>query len=286
VSELVIRDHRVRVKDGLTLHCRDYVSESLRLPVLCLPGLTRNGRDFHELASHLSVERRVLALDFRGRGQSDHDSDWHRYRLDVYVEDVIAALDALQVSRVIIIGTSLGGLVGMFFGAQCPERLAGLVLNDIGPELDARGMNRIASSVGKSGPVDKWEQAEAAAKEAHAAVMPDFTAADWAIFARQVYRERDDGLIARDMDPQIGMALRDVSTPTPDLWHAFQSLRQIPILTLRGELSDLLTQTTVSRMQQWYPSMSAVLVPNRGHAPTLNEPTSRAAIDRFLEKLQ
>ncbi len=283
--EPAIRDHRIGVADGLTLHCRDYWSESSRLPVLCLPGLTRNGRDFHELASHLSAERRVLALDFRGRGRSDHDPDWHRYRLDVYVDDVLAVLDALQIPCVIIIGTSLGGLVGMFLGVQSPGRLGGLVLNDIGPELDPRGMTRIASSVGQSGPVDNWEQAEHAVKEAHAAVMPDFTAADWALFARQVYRERADGLIARDMDPQIGKALREATTPMPDLWQAFRSLRQLPILTLRGELSDLLTETTVSHMQQCHPSMTAVLVPNRGHAPTLNEPVSRTAIDRFLETL-
>lgn len=283
--ELGIRDHRVAVADGLTLHCRDYLSDSPRLPVLCLPGLTRNGRDFHELASHLSAERRVLALDLRGRGLSDYDPDWRRYRLDVYVDDVIAVLNALRVARVIVIGTSLGGLVGMFLGVQNPERLAGLVLNDIGPELDARGMNRIASSVGKSAPVDSWEQAAVAVKDAHAAVMPDFTASDWALFAKQVYREFDDGRIARDMDPLIGKALREEPGPTPDFWGAFKSLQHLPVLTLRGELSDLLTETTVLRMQQWHPSMSAALIPNRGHAPTLNEPTSRAAIDRFLEGL-
>lgn len=280
-----IRDHRVAVADGLTLHCRDYSSGSSRLPVLCLPGLTRNGRDFHELASHLSAERRILALDLRGRGLSDYDPDWHRYRLDVYVEDVIAVLDALRVARVIIIGTSLGGLVGMFLGVQNPERLAGLVLNDIGPELDVRGMNRIASSVGRSGPVENWEQAAAAAKDAHTAVMRDFSASDWARFARQIYREFADGRIARDMDPLIGEALREEPGPTPDFWRAFKSLQSLPVLTLRGELSDLLTETTVSRMQQWHPSMSAALIPNRGHAPTLNEPASRAAIDRFLGSL-
>lgn len=287
--ETAPRDHRIGVADGLTLYCRDYVGDPshlpVRLPVLCLPGLTRNGRDFHDLASHLSAVRRVLALDLRGRGRSDHDPDWRRYRLDVYVDDVIAVLDALAVSRVIIIGTSLGGLVGMFFGAQHPERLLGLVLNDIGPELDPQGMNRIASSVGRSGPVDNWEQAAAVVKEAHAAIMPDFTAADWLLFARQVYREREAGLIVRDMDPQIGKALREASTPTPDLWQTFESLGSLPILTLRGELSDLLTQATVSHMQQRHPTMNAVLVPNRGHAPTLNEPASRTAIDHFLEQL-
>ena len=285
MNDPAIRDHRIGVANGLTLHCREYLNDSSQLPVLCLPGLTRNGRDFHELALQLSPERRVLALDFRGRGLSDHDPDWRRYRLDVYVEDVIAVLDALQVSRVIIIGTSLGGLVGMFFGFQCPSRLAALVLNDIGPELDPKGMNRIASSVGQSGAVETWEKAAAAAKEAHAAVMPDFTASDWALFAKQIYREREDGLIARDMDPLIGKALREEAGPPPDFWQAFKALSSFPMLTIRGELSDLLTATTVSRMQSCNPSMSAVLIPNRGHAPTLNEPTSRLAIEQFLENL-
>lgn len=175
MSDLSVRDHRVRVADGLTLHCRDYLSASSHLPVLCLPGLTRNGRDFHELAEHLSIQRRVLALDFRGRGLSEHDPDWHRYRLDVYVSDVLAVLDALTIPQVIIVGTSLGGLVGMFFGAMYPKRLGGLVLNDIGPDLDPRGLSRIARSVGQSQPAKTWMEAALSAKEGHSAVMPDFT---------------------------------------------------------------------------------------------------------------
>lgn len=285
MSELSVRDHRVRVADGLTLHCRDYSSASSHLPVLCLPGLTRNGRDFHELAEHLATQRRVLALDFRGRGLSEHDPDWYRYRLDVYVSDVLAVLDALTIPQVIIVGTSLGGLVGMFFGAMYPKRLGGLVLNDIGPDLDPRGLSRIASSVGQSQPVRTWMEAALAAKEGHSAVMPDFTMEDWLSFAKKVYREQDDGLIIRDMDPQIGVALRETTDPAPDFWQAFKALANLPILTIRGELSDLLTAMTVSQMQQCHPTMAAVVIANRGHAPTLDEPLSRFAIDHFLEKL-
>lgn len=277
--------HFIGVADGLRLHCRDYANPSSRLPVLCLPGLTRNGRDFHELARHLSARRRVLALDFRGRGLSDHDPDWHRYRLDVYVDDVLAALDTLSIQRMIIVGTSLGGLVGMFLGARQPERLAALVLNDIGPELDPLGMYRIASTVGNSGPVTSWSEAAVAAREAQAAVMPDFTEQEWLRFAKQIYREREDGLIARDMDPAIGQALRESAEPAPDFWQAFKALRAIPMLTVRGELSDLLAESTVSSMQREHPAMRTAVIANRGHAPTLDEPESRMAIDRFLETL-
>ena len=285
MSDSTVRDHRVGVADGLTLHYRDYSNTTSRVPILCLPGLTRNGRDFHELALHLSVQRRVLALDFRGRGLSDYDPDWHRYRLDIYVSDVLAVLDALQIPRVIVIGTSLGGLVGMFFGATYPGRLAGLVLNDIGPDLDPRGLSRIANSVGQSEPVKSWNEAALAAREAHAAVMPDFTMEDWLSFAKKVYREREDGLIARNMDPQIAAALRENVGPAPDFWQAFNSVKQLPMLTLRGELSDLLAATTVSKMQQCHPMMETVVISNRGHAPTLDEPLSRTAIDQFLESL-
>ncbi|MGA1423604.1 MAG: alpha/beta fold hydrolase [Steroidobacteraceae bacterium] len=285
MTDVVARDHRIVVTDGLTLYCRDYSSAGSRLPVLCLPGLTRNGRDFHELALHLSVQRRVLALDFRGRGLSEHDPDWHRYRLDVYVSDILAVLDALKIPQVIIVGTSLGGLVGMFFGATHPERLAGLVLNDIGPDLDPRGLSRIANSVGQSEPVKSWNEAALAAREGHAAVMPDFTMEDWLGFAKKVYRQREDGVIIRDMDPEIGTALRESAEPAPDFWQAFKALQRLPILTIRGELSDLLAATTVSQMQLHHPTIAVVEIANRGHAPTLDEAASRNAIDHFLERL-
>lgn len=279
------QSHFIRVADGLRLHCRDYPSHSSRLPVLCLPGLTRNGRDFHELALHLSAQRRVLALDFRGRGLSDHDPDWHRYRLDVYVDDVLATLDTLSIPRVVIVGTSLGGLVGMFVGAKESTRLAGLVLNDIGPELDPPGMYRIASTVGTASAVTSWAEAAAAARDAQAGVMPDFTDEEWLRFAKQIYRETEDGVIARDMDPAIGPALRESADSTPDFWQAFKALSRIPILTLRGELSDLLAESTVFSMQRAHPTMRTAVIPNRGHAPTLDEATSRAAIDQFFEGL-
>jgi len=281
-------EHFVRLESGLTLFCRDYpvTATTPGSPtILCLAGLTRNMRDFEGLAQHLQQRYRVLTLDLRGRGGSDYDPDWRNYRLEVYVADVVAVLDALRIDQVIIIGTSLGGLIGMFFGAINPERLRGLVLNDIGPELDPTGMDRIARSVGTAAAVDSWEEAARDAQVAHAAVLPDYSRSDWLDFARRIYRQQPDGRIVRDMDPLIGRALREAESSTPDFWGAFRELQRVPILAIRGSLSDLLSEQTLAAMKDLHPTMATALVPSRGHAPTLDEPPSRRAIDDFLEGL-
>ena len=278
-------DCRVTTGDGIGLHCRDYPGPEAaggRPPVLCLPGLTRNGRDFEPLALHLAARHRVLTPDLRGRGRSDRDPDWRRYRLDVYVADMLALLDALGVAQVVVVGTSLGGLIGMFLAAQHRARVAGLVLNDIGPELDPRGMLRIATGVGTARAVATWEEAAADARAANEMALPDLDEAAWLRFAHAVYREEAPGRIVRDMDPMIGRALRDISVPTPDFWAAFASLDGLPLLSVRGELTDLLSEETFAKMLARHPGMQSCRVPGRGHAPTLDEPVSRAALDRFL----
>lgn len=280
-------EHRITLADGIGLHCRDYpgpAASSGQPPVLCLPGLTRNCRDFEPLARHLAARHRVLTPDLRGRGRSDHDPDWRRYRLDVYVADMAALLDAFGITQAVIVGTSLGGLIGMFLAAGHRGRVAGLVLNDIGPELDPRGMLRIASGVGAARPVATWEEAAADARAANAMALPDLDEDAWLRFARAVYREEAPGRIVRDMDPMIGEALRDTSVPTPDFWQAFAALDGLPLLSIRGELTDLLSEDTFERMRARHPDMQACRVPGRGHAPTLDEPESRAALDRFLER--
>lgn len=278
-------EHRVALTDGIGLHCRDYpgpASAGVRPPVLCLPGLTRNCRDFEPLALHLVARHRVLTPDLRGRGRSDHDPDWRRYRLDVYVADMLTLLDALGVAQVVVVGTSLGGLVGMFLAAQHRARVAGLVLNDIGPELDPRGMLRIATGVGTARAAATWAEAAADARAANGMALPDLDEAAWLRFAHAVYREEAPGRIVRDMDPMIGRALRDTSVPTPDFWQAFAALDGLPLLSVRGDLTDLLAEDTFARMLARHPDMQSCRVPGRGHAPTLDEPESRAALDRFL----
>lgn len=288
MSESVWQELSLRRPGGLQLYARRYprrpggtVTED-RVPVVCIPGLTRNCRDFESLAVHLSATCEVLTPDLRGRGRSDHDPDWRNYRLDVYVADIMAWLDYLQLSRVVIVGTSLGGLVGMFVGAQYRARLAGLVMNDIGPQFSPVGMMRIASSVGTAAVVSRWEQAEADTRSGYAHVMPDFTSEEWQNFTRQIYHEEAPGRIVRDMDPLLGKALRDTSMPVPDFWGAFAALEGLPLLVLRGELSDLLDDATLERMRATLPQLQRVTIPRRGHTPTLDEPESRRAIDEFL----
>lgn len=285
------REQQTIVGEGLCLHWRDYAGAREQTPVVCLPGLTRNGRDFESLAVHLAkfLGRRVLCLDLRGRGRSDHDPDWRNYRLDVYVQDVLTIMDRVELDRAIIIGTSLGGLVGMHLAAipqvRAAARVAGLVLNDIGPELEAAGMLRIATGVGTARAAASWAEAAADARLTHAAVMPDFTEADWLTFAKRVYRDDGTGQLVRDMDPNIGRAMRESGSEVPDFWAVFSTLKELPMLCLRGELSDLLSAATVERMVTLHPGLQTCMVPRRGHSPTLDEPASRAAIDAFVRPL-
>ena len=275
-------DHRIAVGDGISLFCGDHAGPA---PVLCLPGLTRNSRDFGPLAQHLSSGRRVLTPDLRGRGRSDRDPDWRRYRLDMYVADMIALLDHLDIEKVVVIGTSLGGLVGMFMAAGHRGRVAGLVMNDIGPELDPRGMQRIASGMDKVRPVASWAEAAADARAANASALPDYDDADGSRFAHAVYREEAPQRIVRDVDPMVGRALLESSVSAPDFWVAFATLQGLPVLCLRGATSDVLSADTVRRMLHIVPGMHAETIEGRGHAPTLDEPTSRAALDRFLARV-
>ncbi len=284
-------EQEVRASDGLRLYYRKYPGDPQRTAVLCLPGLTRNSRDFEALAPHISsVSRRsVVALDLRGRGHSASDPEWRNYRPEIYVRDVLAVLDAAGLQRVIVIGTSLGGIVGMLLASLHRTRTAGLVLNDIGPALEVAGMLRIASSAGTARTVTTWTEAAADARAANAAVYPDFTDADWMTFARRVYREDSPGRIIRDVDPNVGRAVREpAGVPTgavPDFWGAFDALDGLPLLCLRGELSDLLSAATVARMAERHAGMKSIEIPRRGHAPTLDEPESRAAIDAFIKQL-
>lgn len=281
-------EHGLVLRDGLRIYCREYPASSGAAdlaPVVCLPGLTRNCRDFEDLAPQLAETRRVFTPDLRGRGRSDRDADWRRYRMDSYVADVIALLDHFALARVIIVGTSLGGLIGLCLGAAHRARLAALVLNDIGPELDPVGLQRIGASVGVPVQVSSWEQAAERARLGHESVMPDYTPADWLRFARRIYRESRPGCIERDMDSGIARALVETPSGPQDFWREFRALGDLPMLCLRGALSDLLAAATLSRMHAQHPDLCSTVVPARGHAPTLDEPEARRAIAEFLATL-
>jgi pimeloyl-ACP methyl ester carboxylesterase len=279
-------DYYYRSADGLKLYCRTYpAGRHAGVHALCLPGLTRNSRDFAALARHLQAQREVLSPDLRGRGLSQWDEDSSHYQLRNYVEDMWTLLASRNVDRVVVVGTSLGALMGMFMAATSPAKIAGVVLNDAGPELDPRGLHRIAGYVGKLPPVSSWAEAAAQAKSVHGAAAPDLSDQDWLDFAQRTYRENAQGVPVPDMDPRISDAFRNPPTSPADMWPLYAQTKSVPLLVIRGALSDLLSAATVERMVRERPDLQSVTVPNRGHAPLLDEPECIAAIDGFLARL-
>jgi pimeloyl-ACP methyl ester carboxylesterase len=277
-----------RSRDGLSLYYRDYPGPRERSPVLCLHGLTRNCRDFEALALHIAPRRRVITPDQRGRGRSQYDPTWMNYHPGVYVEDMWTLLSELSIGRVIVVGTSLGGLMAMLMGATRPQAVAGIVLNDVGPEIDPAGAARIQSYVGRLPPVRNWSDAAAQMKLTYGVALPDYTEQQWMQFARASFVAGDDGVPRLAADPKIGDAVRAMPPrpgATAAMWMAFGSLGHIPMLAIRGERSDILAADTFDRMQREVPALARVTVPNRGHPPLLDEPESLAAIDRFIDGL-
>jgi pimeloyl-ACP methyl ester carboxylesterase len=275
--------------DGLVLRYRDYPGRKAndgRPPILCIPGLTRNARDFEPLAEAFAGEWRVICADLRGRGQSDYARDPASYMPDQYVADIIALLDAAGLERVVAIGTSLGGIVIMHLALQVPERLAGAVLNDIGPEVELAGIARIRAYVGQGRSFPTWVHAARGLKEQAGEAHPDHTLSDWLRLAKRLMCVGAGGRIAFDYDMKIAepFALPPIG-PGVDMWAALRALAGRPVLALRGELSDILSAATLARMEQEVPGLEAVTIPRVGHAPTLEEPEAQAAIARLLEKV-
>lgn len=271
--------------DGLKLYYRDFAPEKSGIPVLCLPGLTRNSRDFDDLAIHLCQSHRVLTPDLRGRGYSEHDREWRNYQPGTYATDVWTLLDGLDISQVIIVGTSLGGMIAMVLAMQDAGRLRGVIMNDVGPEIAPQGLARIQAYAGRLPLVASWDEAIGQTKEIYGATLPGLTEDEWQRMARRAYREDADGVPSLDFDPAIGRAVRERGPQTGDAWQAFAALRDTPLLVIRGAMSDILAEETVVRMRERKPDLIAVTVPDRGHVPLLNEPECIAAIDNFIEGL-
>jgi pimeloyl-ACP methyl ester carboxylesterase len=269
--------------DGLRLYCRVYAAQRPGgLPVLCLPGLTRNSRDFAALATHLRVQRDVLTADLRGRGRSAWDADPSHYQLPTYIRDAWSLMDSRGLARVLVVGTSLGALMGLGMAAMKPDRIAGVVLNDAGPEIDPAGVRRIAGYAGKLPPVTSWTEAAAQAKSIYGPALPGLTDEEWLDYARQGYRENADGIPVPDMDPKISEAFKTPSTVAADMWPLYSLIKGVPLLVIRGVMSDLLSAATVARMAREKKDLQHIAVANRGHAPLLNEPECLPAIDAFL----
>ncbi len=286
-------DFYYRVNDGLQLYARDYAGAGrsgsqgraeATLTVLCLHGLSRNSADFEQLADQLCDRYRVLVPDQRGRGLSQWDSDNSRYQPLTYVQDMWQLLDALGIGKVVVIGTSMGGLMGMLMAAQQPQRIAGLVINDVGPEVDPAGLARLMSYVGRDQVIRNWDDAVAYTRKLNQVCFPFYNDEQWQAMARRLYRENEQGVPVAAYDPAIAAPIhsdQDNAVP-PDLWPLYQTLREVPLLLLRGELSDLLSVTCFVRMQQEVPAAMAVTVPGVGHAPMLDEPDALDAIEEFL----
>jgi len=274
-----------RSADGLSLHYVDYDGSDEGIPALCLHGLSRNARDFSELAVRLSKTRRVLALDFRGRGDSQWDDNVVNYQPPTYVADVLTLLAHEELDRVIVVGTSLGGIVGVGLAQVQPERIAGIVLNDIGPVIDPEGLARIGRYVGVNATWRDWQEAAATLQSVNKVVYPDFSEEDWLTYAQNTCRQHEDGSVSQDYDPAIAQGFAESSESNVDLWPVFEAIADIPALVLRGELSDLLSEQTVAAMMARWSKLEAVTVPNRGHVPTLNEPAAVSAIEAFVARV-
>jgi len=280
-----LTDHFYNSDDGLRLYCAiSAAQQSAAVPVLCLPGLTRNGRDFAALAAELCMHRDVICADLRGRGRSSWDPNPAHYQLPVYVQDMWTLLKSRSVSRVVVVGTSLGGLMGMVMAAMKPAMIAGVVLNDAGPELDPAGLRRIAGYAGKLPSVSSWAEAAAQAKSVYGLALPGLTDADWLEYAHRGYRENAAGVPIPDMDPRIAEAIQDPTRAAPDLWPLYAQIKDVPMLVIRGALSDLLSAATVERMVREKPGVQHLTVANRGHTPLLNEPECLAAIHAFVAR--
>jgi pimeloyl-ACP methyl ester carboxylesterase len=278
-----MRDFYFDSTDGLRLYCAIYDAQMPGgLPVLCLPGLTRNSRDFAALGARLSARHEVLAPDLRGRGRSAWDPEPAHYNPPTYVQDVFTLLQRCGHGRVVVIGTSLGALMGLLMGAMRPDLIAGLVLNEAAPELNPAGLLRIAAYAGKLPPVGSWPEAAAQVKSVYGSALPGLSDAQWLEYARQSFRENPQGVPVPDVDPKISEAFKNFTGAPPDMWALFDKIKSIPMLVFRGALSDVITAAAVARMAQEKPDMGLVTVANRGHAPLLNEPECLAAIDGFL----
>jgi len=282
VTEQRYRDGWYRVPDGLRLHYRDYPGDAARPPLLCLPGLTRNGRDFEAFAERYSPRFRMLALDFRGRALSEPDPQPLRYNPLTYVGDVLQLLDELALPQAIVVGTSLGGIVTMMVAAMAPRRIAGAILNDVGPELSEAGLERIRSYVGKEPRFADWDEAGRAIAVNNRHIPALFTSDDWVQAARRLCREEGDGIVV-DYDPAIAVPFAAAAaTSAVDLWPLFHAVAQHPLLVLRGEVSDLVGMEAFERMRAAAPQARFAVVAGAGHAPMLDEPEAVAAIDEFL----
>lgn len=283
--------HFISAPDGLKLHARDYGSRTAcALPVVCLPGLARSSGDFETLAQALAGDsihpRRVVALDYRGRGQSDYDRDPAQYSFQVEIADVLAVLTALDCGPAVFIGTSRGGILTMLMAPLRPSLIAGVVLNDIGPVIEPKGLMRIKGYVGKLPQPRSYEEGGEILRRLFDAQFPTLTAEDWLKNAHRTFKQDGKGRLVPNYDVNLAKTLEgvDFEKPLPPLWAQFDALAKVPMLAIRGANSDLLSAETVAAMARRRATFETFEVPDQGHAPLLAEADTIARIADFVAR--
>lgn len=286
------RDVTFTSSDGLTLYARHYGDPiSPWLPVVCLPGLTRTSRDFEDLAVHLSTHRhrprRVVCFDYRGRGRSAWDRKIENYNPLTEMGDVLDGMAALGIARAAIVGTSRGGIIAMLMAVARPTVLAGVVLNDVGAVIEPRGLVRIKSYVGRTPKPNDWQDAANILKKLHGGTFTGLSDEEWAAYAHTTFRD-ENGRPASDYDPALAETLAGIEfdRPIPALWDEFRALRAVPVLVIRGENSDLLSQETLTAMAAEHPRLESITVRGQGHAPLLRQPALLQRISAFITGLE
>jgi pimeloyl-ACP methyl ester carboxylesterase len=279
------RDLFVAAQDGLNLHVLEFGSRaSRRTPIVCLPGFSRTAEDFRTLADALAREgRRMLALDSRGRGRSQFDSDPKNYSLAVELADLISVLTALEAMPAILIGSSRGGLLAMLLAAQRPTMLAGAILNDIGPVIETKGLLRIKGYLGKLPNPRDFAEGAAILRKLSEDQFPTLAEADWLTAARRTWRE-DGNPFVLTYDPRLAEAFAAFSPDAapPPIWAQFDALAHVPLMVVRGANSDILSAQTVAAMRERRGSMESLEVADQGHTPLLAEPEVIARIAAFV----
>src|SRR3954469_19125450 len=270
--------------DGLRLHYRDYAGDPARPPILCIAGWTRNARDFEGVAARLAGDWRLICPDLRGRGESEPAKDPSSYNPLVYLQDIQALLAHLELPSVVLFGTSLGGLVGMLLAAVDKPRLAGLLLNDVGPAMEEQGLDHIRAYVGRAQSWPTWAHAAHGLCEAHRSRYPDWDFDSWLLYAKRLCRLTRQGRIVPDCALPCAEPIK-LPAPPVDLWPTYRATTGIPALLVRGELSDLLGAESAERMRDENADLEVVTVPRVGHAPTLEEAEAEASIDRLLARV-
>jgi pimeloyl-ACP methyl ester carboxylesterase len=280
----------ITAQDGVKLFVKTYApsaGSAQKPPVLCLPGLSRNSRDFEELADWLASNqgggRNVITLDYRGRGRSGHDRKWQNYTLATETADVLDILTALNIEHAHVIGTSRGGLIAMLIGALRPGIIKSVILNDVGPRVESQGLVRIKRMLNEPPQPASFVEAAGMMKRMLEPVFPALTQEDWEAYAHRTFAATDKGL-AMDFDPKLARTLDPIEadTPTAEAWHLFETLKPVSVLCLRAENSDVLSTETVNKMRRRHQDFTTMTVPGMGHAPLLRDTATMSRISEFL----